>query len=78
MGCRIGMATDVDKRVEELKNKGLVPLHAVYAVLERGLTYEDANLKERRARQACGPHCDGNLGGGFIPGNRWSVYRINW
>ena len=78
MGCRIGMATDVADRVKELKKQGLVPPDAYHIVLAMGLTYEDANRMERRERQACGPHCEGSAGGGFVDGNCWSVYRINW
>jgi len=78
MGCRIGMATDVADRVRELKSQRLVPSHANYVVLASGLAYEDANHRERRERQACGPHCEGSPGGSYVSGNCWSVYRIIW
>lgn len=78
MGCRIGMATDVKKRVQELVGEGKVPLRARYKTLENGLTYKEANKKETTLRHKCGPHCDGNSGGAEKPGRVWSIYRIDW
>ena len=77
MGCRIGMATDVDARVQHLKNSGLVPLHARHRVLNTFLTYSEATDYERAARQLCGPDCQGSAGGPFVSGRVWNVYRID-
>ena len=78
MGCRIGMATDVDARVQQLKNSGLVPQHARHRILNRYLTYTEATDYERAARQVCGPPCQGSAGGPFVSGRMWNVYRIDW
>ena len=78
MGCRIGMATDVAERVQELKDEGTVPHSATYKTLESGLTYEEANTEEGEKRSACGSHCEGQEGGGYVSGSVWSVYRIDW
>lgn len=78
MGCRIGMATDVAARVRELKAGGMVPRNARYRTLDSGLTYSEANRREIARRDSCGPRCEGSLGGGFVSGRVWSVYRIDW
>ena len=78
MACRIGMATNVAARVQQLKDAGLVPARASYRTLRSGLTYGKANEAEANARQACGAHCQGQAGGGYVPGQVWSVYRIDW
>ena len=43
MACRIGMATNVAARVQELKDAGVVPARASYLTLRSGLTYNEAN-----------------------------------
>ena len=78
MGCRIGMATDVPARVRQLKSRGAVPEWAAYLILESGLTYEEANERERALRTDCGFQCEGAAGGGYKTGPAWSVYRIDW
>ena len=78
MPCRIGMATDVAARVRQLVAYGAVPSHATYRTLDSGLTYEEANTKEAERRAACGPHCEGQAGGGYVSGRVWSIYRIDW
>jgi len=78
MPCRIGMATDVEKRVEQLKADGSVPIGATYRTLDSGLTYDEANARESDRRELCGPHCQGSAGGGYVSGRQWSVYRIDW
>ena len=78
MGCRIGMATNVANRVRQLKADGTVPSWATYKTLASGLTYKKANEMEVRKRTACGQHCQGSAGGGYVPGGVWSVYRIDW
>ena len=78
MACRIGMATDVAARVMQLKNSKTVPERATYKTLDSGLTYEEANKKEIARRAACGPHCQGQPGGGYKSGRVWSVYRVEW
>ena len=78
MGCRIGMATDVPARVRQLKDQGRVPEWAAYLVLESGLTYEQANTREKALRTDCGHACEGAAGGGYKSGPVWSVYRIDW
>ncbi len=76
--CRIGMATDVEARISELKNAGTIPQKAIYYVLASGLTYKEANEMEKEFRELCGPHCQGHPGGGFKSGRVWSIYRANW
>ena len=78
MGCRIGMATNVAARVNQLKADGAVPQGATYQTLDSGLTYSEANTKEIERRNACGPRCQGSAGGGYVSGRIWSVYRIDW
>ena len=78
MACRIGMATDVAKRVQKLNDDGLVPDSATYRTLISGLTYKQANDEEEERRNACGAHCEGQAGGGFVSGQVWSVYRVDW
>lgn len=76
--CRIGMATDVEARISELKNVGTILQRARYYVLESGLTYNEANEKEKVYRENCGPHCEGHPGGGYKSGRVWSIYRADW
>lgn len=78
MGCRIGMATNVAERVNELKRTGEVPRSATYRTLDTGLNYKEANELEVKERNACGRHCEGHSGGGYKEGRVWSVYRIDW
>ena len=78
MACRIGMATEVAGRVQELKGSGVVPQRATYRTLVSGLTYKEANAEEIKRRNACGSHCQGQAGGGYVSGRVWSVYRIDW
>lgn len=78
MGCRIGMATNVAARVNQLKTDGVVPQRATYRTLDSGLTYSEANAKETERRSACGAGCQGSAGGGYRSGRVWSVYRIDW
>lgn len=78
MGCRIGMATDVAARIQQLVNDGTVPGGARYGILRSNLTYEEATGLEASERAICGPYCAGHAGGGFVPGRVWSVYRVDW
>ncbi len=78
MGCRIGMATDVAQRVSDLKRDGTVPQNATYRTTDTDLTYDEANKKEIARRNACGSHCAGSPGGGYVAGRVWKVYRIDW
>lgn len=78
MGCRIGMATNVAARVSQLKADGVVPQSAIYRTLDSNLTYSEANKRELELRKRCGPHCQGQAGGGTKSGRVWSVYRIDW
>ena len=78
MGCRIGMATNVENRVQELKNQNKVPQFARVSVIKDRLLYYDATQLEVTKRQICGSHCDGSTGGQFVPGYVWSVYRLDW
>ena len=78
MACRIGMATNVAARVQQLKDAGQVPAHASHRILYSGMTYSEANQTEISQRQACGAHCQGQAGGGYVSGRVWSVYRIDW
>lgn len=78
MGCRIGMARNVANRVADLKNHKIVPDSATYRTLRSGLTYAEANSYEATARANCGPHCQGQAGGGYVAGNCWNVYRVDW
>ena len=78
MGCRIGMSTNVPDRVARLISEGLVPRHATYRTLQSGMSYNAATALEEKERNKCGAHCQGNPGGGYVPGYVWSVYRIDW
>ena len=78
MGCRIGMATDVDRRFQALKNKKKVPKRATCKTVLDGLKYAEASLVEMILKIECGPRCDGSLGGNKVKGRVWSVYRIDW
>ena len=78
MPCRIGMATNVASRVNQLKKDGIVPQRATYKTLVSGMTYSEATAKEVELRKACGAHCQGSAGGGYVAGRVWSVYQIDW
>jgi len=78
MGCRIGMATNVMARVRQLKDEGIIPTWARCTILSYGMNYHQANAHENAARFNRGPNCEGQAGGGYVPGNVWSVYRIDW
>ncbi len=78
MACRIGMATNVAARVRKLKDEKKVPERATYKTLDSDLTYKEANTKEAERIAACGSHCKGHPGGGYVAGRKWSVYRIDW
>lgn len=78
MRCRIGMATDVDERVKDLKKIKLVPTTANLKIIGSGLTYDEANQLEDASRDECGSHCEGQTGGREVLGPVWSVYRLDW
>lgn len=78
MGCRIGMATNVEERVVELMDEGKIPEDCSWHTLHSGLNYDQATQKEEQERRACGPQCDGRAGGARESGYEWSVYRIDW
>ena len=78
MRCRIGMATNVKQRVNELIARGLVTDNPKCKIIKANLTYEEANTIEKRARLRCGPHCKGQVGGMYKGGKVWSVYRLDW
>ena len=78
MGCRIGMATDVQDRIYQLKNRNKIPHSARFRTVDSGMTYEEANKKEKDLRAKCGTHCEGQSGGMYKPGRIWSVYRVDW
>ena len=78
VGCRIGMATNVDARVAELKSQGEIPKHSSHYTIKKDLTYGQALNLEETKRKECGGHCAGSLGGGYKSGRVWSVYRIDW
>ena len=78
MGCRIGMAVDVDARISELKAQREVPEYATCTILASELNYYQANQLEQKWREECGPDCDGQLGGRIVAGNVWNVYQLDW
>lgn len=78
MGCRIGMATNLEIRMQELKQQRKVPQYARVSVIKDRLLYDDATELEVTNRRICGPNCDGEAGGRFVPGYVWSVYRLDW
>lgn len=67
MACRIGMATDVEARVEKLKDDDIVPRRATYEIISNSpMKYREANETEEVLRRACGRHCEGKRGGKFV------------
>ena len=78
MGCRIGMSTDVEARVDTLKAEETVPQSVECTILESGLTYDQATKLEKKLREECGPNCDGDVGGKRVEGKQWDVYRLEW
>lgn len=78
MGCRIGMETDVDERIEELIEQRLVPKTTECTIIESELTYDEANQLEIESLDDCGSECDGHPGGRGVLGPVWSVYRLDW
>lgn len=78
MGCRIGMTMDVTVTVTRLKLDGTVPAYAKCSVLAEGLSYTQAVAQEGEHRGKCGTSCQSSARGGFVDGNLWTVYRIDW
>lgn len=78
MTCRIGMTTDVPKRVRRLKAFRHVPVEATLTILASDLTYEDALRKEASLRTECGYHCEGADGDRRVAGPVWTLYRLDW
>ena len=71
MACRIGMSTDPEKRIAHWKQ---VEGHTHHRILAKGLTYEEAQLREKQEATSRG--CHYQLGGDYKRGRIWSVYHV--
>ena len=72
--CRVGMTTNPSERRRywESQHPGL----RNWRVLVSGLTYDEAQARERREAQRRG--CEAEEGGPRVPGRVWSVYYFEF
>lgn len=71
MGCRVGMSTTPDERIEYWKQK---EGHTGSRVLASDLTYDEA--QQREDEEAAARDCESSKGGPRKPGRVWSVYHL--
>ena len=71
MGCRVGMSTDPQERINHWK---AVEGHMHGVVLGSNLTYKEATEVERT--EAANRGCSSYAGGPYEPGHVWSVYHV--
>lgn len=71
MGCRVGMSTTPEERINDWKRE---EGHTHGEILARGLTYEEAQRREEVEARNRG--CTRHPGGGRQPGPVWSVYHV--
>ncbi len=71
MACRVGMSTTPQARINYWKGK---EGHPYSEILASGLTYDQAQARERREAQARG--CRQGDGGPRNGLSNWSVYHV--
>ena len=71
MACRIGMSTDPQERIDYWKR---VEGHTHSQILASGLTYEQAQAREKSEAESRG--CRYHGGGQFVEGSVWSIYHV--
>ena len=71
MSCRVGMSTVPGARIRYWKDK---EGHTRSRILARGLTYKQAQDRERIEAKARG--CRSSRGGPYVAGKVWSVYYV--
>ena len=72
MACRVGSSTNPQARIEHWKEK---EGHTSGRVLHSGLTYDQAQTKEKS--EAASRNCTASGGGQRVSGNVWSVYIVS-
>ena len=71
MGCRVGMSTDPQERIDHWKEK---EGHTHSRILAENLTYSQATDREKEEAEERG--CVYGPGGPYVSGNVWSVYHL--
>ena len=71
MACRVGMSTTPQERIDHWKRE---EGHTHSAVLARGLTYDQALVREQREAKARG--CKQSPGGARNGLSNWAVYHV--
>lgn len=71
MGCRVGMSTDPQERINYWKR---VEGHTHSEILARKLTYVEASSREKTEASRRG--CVSHGGGDRVPGRVYSVYHV--
>lgn len=71
MACRVGSSTNPQERIDHWKR---VEGYTRSQILASGLTYEQAQVAERREAAARG--CTASGGGARVPGAVWFVYMV--
>lgn len=71
MGCRVGMSTDPETRIEHWKRE---EGHTHGKVLASHLTYDEA--QDREKVEALRRNCVSSPGGAKVGGRVWSVYHV--
>ena len=75
MPCRIGMTSDLAERINYWRRQ--CNGRFSWQKLAEGLTYDEAQQRERLEAQRCGTHCKQEPGGERKSGRVYSVYRAD-
>lgn len=75
MTCRIGMSSDLQKRIEYWRQR--CPSNFSYQILASDMTYEEAQAMEVLEARKCGVTCEQAPGGKRVSGRVYSVYRVD-
>ncbi len=72
MGCRVGMSTNPEDRIQHWKDE---EGHTYGKVLASGLSYEGATKREKKEAEE--RNCYFHGGGNYVSGRVWSVYYVS-
>ena len=75
MTCRVGMSSNPLERIAHWRRKCTGKFS--YDFLASGLTYEEAQAREKIEARKCGPACVQEPGGQRVLGSKYTVYRVN-